>query len=388
MDANSFFVRINGVVPDIPGGTNTSISVFFNGFHLLVDPSNGVAESLKRGAAEKGYKETPDAILITHARQEHVGDLTSLIGNAKAYCTAECLEQIAAMPHLADKRSSFTAVQPGQAFETGPFSVTPIVASNAGDTPGFPGSVIYVIESAGRKVIAGWDFLKLPGANEGLMWKPDLLVLGALTYNEHPSTGMISVSEAYNIVRRWNAKDSYILHYSGEKDKEDAKNQWHRGPAGPLSPEQLQKAIDEHLQVMGQEGKFSIKVAREGMIWTPTEEVEDEGPVGTKIEVEALEKYVFSLEKMPDGKLVVSIEDSINRLTSEFLNPRRTDEKSLHADAIKSMMLKGPELNMSIADNTVRFDMPKGRKSVFAGDVPVSERDARRLRKYLQENFA
>lgn len=386
MDPNSLLVRINGVMPDVAGGTNTSISVFYQGSHLLVDAGNGVAASLKKGAGELGY-ESPESILITHARQEHVAELALLLGEAKAYCTAECLEQLMAMPQLSHKRSLFTAVSPGQVFAAGPFSVTPVAANNAGDAPGFAGSVIYIIEAGGRKVIAGWDFLTLPGADEKLLWKPDLLVLGTETYNEHPSTGMISVSEAYNLVRRWNAKDCYIMHYSGEKDREDAKNQWHRGPAGPLSPEELQKAVDGHLLVSGQEGKFSIKVAREGVTWTPAQEERDEGPVGTKIEVEALEKYVFSLEKMPDGKLSVSIEDSINRMMAEFVNPKRSGENSLHADAQKSMMSKGPELNMAVSDGSVRLEIIKGKKPVFANDVPVSEKDARRLTRFLQENF-
>lgn len=382
------FARVNGILPDVAGGTNTSLSVFYNGIHLLVDAGNGVAASLKAGAEERGYKENPDAVLITSSRKEHVAELASIIGSAKVYCTSECLGQLTTMPQLADKKSSFATVQSGQAFEAGPFSITPVAANNAGDAPGMPGSAIYIIEAGGKKVVAGWDFLTLPGADEKLMWKPDLLVLGTETYNEHPSTGMISVSEAYNLVRRWNAKDCYILHYSGEKDREDAKNQWHRGPAGPLSPEELQKAVDSHLLVSGQEGKFSIKVAREGMIWTPTEEAQDEGPVGPKIEVEALEKYVFSLEKMSNGRLVVAVEDSVNRLTSEFLNPKRTGENALHADAEKSMMFKGPELNLSISDGTVRLEITKGKKPTFANSMPVSEKDAARLKKYLLENFA
>jgi hypothetical protein len=388
VESDSLFARINGVLPDVAGGTNTSMSVFYQGFHLLVDAGSGVAASLKAGAGEHGYKESPDAILITNARKEHVADLASLLGSAKAYCTAESLEQIMATPALGSKRSSFTTVQPGQMFEAGPFSVTSVAADNAGDAPGVAGSVIYIIEAAGRKVVAGWDFLKLPGADEKLMWKPDLLVLGTETYNEHPSTGMISVSEAYNIVRRWNAKDSYILHYSGEKDREDAKNQWHRGPAGPLSPDELQKAVDAHLLVSGAEGKYSIKVAREGIIWTPAEESVDAGPIGPKLEVEALEKYILTFEKMQNGMLIVSVEDSINRMTSEFVNPKRTGDNSLHADAMKSGFFKGPELNMSISSNAVRLDMPKGKKAVFSQDVPVSEKDAERLKKYLHENFA
>jgi hypothetical protein len=226
--------------------------------------------------------------------------------------------------------------------------------------------------------------------DESLLWNPDLLVLGTETYNEHPSTGMISVSEAYNIVRRWNAKLCYIVHYSGEKDREDAKNQWHRGPEGPLSADELQKAIDGHLQVSGREGRFVIKVAKEGMTWSPqqvVEEEEQEGPIGPRIEVDALDQHIFSIEKMQDGKIAVTIEDRINRLTSEFVNPK-FEGNSLHGEGLKSMMMKGPELSMSVSGNTVTINITKGKKAVFADELQVSEKDSKRIIRYLQENFA
>lgn len=215
-----------------------------------------------------------------------------------------------------------------------------------------------------------------------------MAVLGTETYNDHTSTGMISVSQAYDLARRWNAKDCYVLHYSGEKDREDKTNQWHRGPTGQLSPDDLQKAIDEHLRISGQEGKFRIRVARQGMIWSPAETIDDGGPIGNKIAVEGMEKYVFEMEKAGDGRLVFSVEDSINRLTSEFVNPKKAGEGSLHADPIKGMMMKGPELNLTVSGTTVDVDIVKGKKPVFAAKIQVSERYAKRLAGYIHENFA
>jgi hypothetical protein len=372
-------VRINGVLPDVDGGAaNTSLSVFYKGFHLLVDAGKGVQTSIKSAGL-------PNAILITNSRRHHTNDLAELAkGNTKVYCTTECSQQIAKdQPSLA---SSFVNAVPGTPFEAGPFSIVPIAADNSGDNPGEPGSAIYVITAGSKKVIAGWDFLKLVNVDENLLWNPDLAVLGTETYNEHPSTGMISVSEAYNLVRRWNAKFCYILHYSGEKDREDAKNQWHRGPAGPLSPDDLQKAVDGHLLVSGGEGKYVIKVAREGMTWSPTEAIEEEGPTGRRIEVDALDRHTFSIEKMDGNKVAITIEDSINRMTAEFVNPR-SGENSLHGEAIKSMMMKGPELELVVNGNTVRIDMIKGKKALFAGDMPVSEKDSKKIIRYIRENF-
>ncbi len=393
MGSEDLIVRINGVSSHVDhAAANTSLSVLSQGFHLLVDAGNGVEERVRKAAGSG--KHMPDAILITHGRRHHISDLPRLIGeNSRIYCTNECSQQIAKeLPSVASAPSStssiFSHINPGTPFEVGPFSVIPVAVDNAGDQPGIPGSVIYVIKAGARKIVAGWDFLKLQTDDESILWNPDLLVLGTESYNEHPSTGMISVSEAYNIVRRWNAKLCYIVHYSGEKDIEDAKNQWHRGPAGPLSPEELQKAIDGHLQVSGREGRFIIKVAKEGMTWTPQiEEEEREGPTGPKIEVDALDKHIFSIEKMQDGKVALTIEDSINQLTSEFVNPK-LQGSSLHADGIKSLMMKGPELNLSVSGNSVRIDITKGKKQVFAEDMPVTEKDSKKLIRYLQENFA
>jgi hypothetical protein len=376
--SEDLYVRINGVLPDVDNGAaNTSLSVFYQGFHLLVDAGNGVEQSIKKGDSGKYL---PDAILVTHARRQHISDLPMLTReNAKVYCTPECSKQISEMlPSLA-KSSSPPLFSP--------FSVISVAADNAGDQPGLPGSVVYIIRAGGRKIVAGWDFLKLRTDDESILWNPDLLVLGTETYNDHPSTGMISVSEAYNIVRSWKAKLCYVLHYSGEKDREDAKNQWHRGPQGPLSPDELQKAIDDHLRVSGREGKFVIKVAKEGMMWNQQDMIEEEGPIGPRIEVDALDKHMFSIEKMQDGKVAISIEDNINSLTSEFVNPKFL-ENSLHGDAIKSMMTKGPELDLSVSGNTVRINVKKGKKPVFAEELPVSEKDSKKITRYLEENFA
>jgi hypothetical protein len=387
MASEDLTVRINGVSSHLDSGAaNTSLSVFYQGFHLLVDAGNGVEESIKKGSSSGKY--LPDAILITHARRHHISDLPALtMENAKVYCTSECGQQIARQLTSLPSSSSFTPINPGTPFEVGPFSVISVAADNSGDEPGLPGSVVYIIKAGARKIVAGWDFIKLQTPDESIIWNPDLLVLGTETYNEHPSTGMISVSEAYNIVRRWKAKLCYIVHYSGEKDREDAKNQWHRGPAGPLSPDELQKAIDGHLQVSGREGKFVIKVAKEGMTWGPQAAVEEEeGPIGPRIEVDALDQHIFSIEKMQDGKVAVTVEDSINRQTSEFINPK-FDGSSLHGDGTKSMMMKGPDLNLAVSGNTVSINIIKGKKALFAGDLPVNEKDSKRIIRYLKENF-
>src|ERR687892_2147767 len=164
-------VRINGVSSHVDNGAaaSTSLSVFCQGFHLLVDASKGVEESIKKGASSGKY--LPDAILITHARRHHIIDLPALTReNAKVYCTPECSQQIAqelqTLPTTKTSSSSssslqssssslFSPINPGTPFEVGPFSVIPIAADNAGDEPGLPGSVVYIIKAGTRKIVAG-----------------------------------------------------------------------------------------------------------------------------------------------------------------------------------------------------------------------------------------
>ena len=422
-------VRINGVLsatvqPGKQSGANTSCSIFDiqdgsnhkNMFHILLDCGSGIFESIKKGFTELGLSDNivPNAVLITHGHKDHINDLSTLISELekksqqagfKVYCTKDCLEQISEQfPSLSQKSSLFSIIIPGKVFEVGPFLVEPILAEHGNAR----GAVIYVIKARTKKIVIGWDFESLPGAEQDPFWNPDLLILGTETYNDHKfSTGMISVSEAYTIIRRWNAKNSYIVHYSGQQDTEDAKNQWFRGPTRPLAQEELQKMIDDHLRVTGDSGRFSIKVAQEGMIWTPSEGVVEEDTIreknedstltiGDTIEIEGLEKYVLIIEKKDGGnKLSVTIEDSINRLSSEFGQPhtsRHNGEVRLEADPLKSFMMKGPELRMSLIsqgdESLVSVYIAKGKKPVFADDIRLSSSNAKKLARYISENFA
>lgn len=396
----ALLIRVNGVLTkQSQEGACTSCSIAGNSdgriFHVLVGAGPGVESSLKQASADIGS--SPDAILITHGHKDQYAGIESILAAAqgkelKVYCTKECADQILKdLPALSGRISH---VVPSQSFDLGPFSIVPVQAEHSGDFGSSPGAVIYVVRYAGSKIICGWDFLTLPNVDANLMWNPDLLIVGTESYNEHPSTGTISVSEAYNLVRRWNAKDTYILGYTGEKDSEDARNQWFRGPTRPMPLDELQKTVDEHLRVSGGEGKYSITVARQGMIWRPkaVAQVHDE-PVSDSIEVEGIEKYVLRLLKKENGGLVFTVEDSINRHEMEFSSPRLADEgRRLVAEPIKGFMMKGPELDMSIStqgeESIVKVSIVKGKKAVLADNIRIAPRDAQRLLRYLNHNFA
>jgi phosphoribosyl 1,2-cyclic phosphodiesterase len=448
IEGQPLVVRINGTLPDISTlgseekseraaevkrqgtSTNTSCSIFARIetdqkiFHMLADIGQGIVKSIEKGASDLGLNSSsfiPDALLLTHSHDDHIKELPVLVNkvneedesrgkNLKIFCTVECQDQIIKkFPQLSEKttnngnRVSFNIVQPDETFEVGPFSVMPILADHGDNSP--PGSVIYIVKLLDRKkIIIGWDFLSLPNANQNLFWKPDLLILGTQSYNPHSQTGMISVSDAYDLVRRWNAKECYIVHYSGLLDFEEASNQWFRGPVKAMTADELQSAIDSHLQVTGDNGKFSITVAKEGMVWIGKEEqlgYDDKSAlIGKVLEIESLQKYILKIENMDrDHKLKLMVEDTVNRFNFEFVRPSK-DENSddiLYAQGEKGMMAKGPQLRMEIIpsksqeeeSSTIKIRVSRGaKKNVFKDDIYVSNNDAQKMRRFIKENFA
>jgi phosphoribosyl 1,2-cyclic phosphodiesterase len=448
---NDLVVRINGTLPDfsimgdvekseraaevksMERAANTSCSIFTkdrsisgeNRFsHLLVDVGEGVVKSIEDYIAtymaasdrQARISHIPDAVIITHSHDDHIKELPLLAEKASEsnklniYCTNECRDQIITkFPKLAEKQSAvfFNNVQPGEIFQVGPFSISPVLALHSEDSPS--GSVIYVVRTNERKIIFGWDFLTLPEVDENLLWNPDLLILGTQSYNPHPETGMISVSDAYQLVRRWNAKECYLVHYRGLMDFQESKNQWFKGPVKAMTATELQKNVDSHLGISGDNGRFKITVAKEGMTWVPKSlnenlEYQDDSTVaiGNIIEIEGLEKYTFKIEKPnKEDKLKIEIEDRINRYTLQFDRPRKDKNNDLlvRGAAERGMLSRGPELKMELVIPTseeqkqehgtasLSINAFKGKKYVFHDTMLISNRDAQRLKKYIQENF-
>jgi L-ascorbate metabolism protein UlaG (beta-lactamase superfamily) len=429
-------------------------------FHILFDLGNGVITSVEKGLSELGMekhrllenhnqtslnsspavgsplllsslnsetrnsavreKETHlfDALLISHPHEDHINDLPNLIlrqsstpagkNKSRVYCTRLCQEYIvkdllsrtSLTSNTLEKSIEFQTVTPNEFFNVGPFSIIAFQAYHGNESP--DGAVIYVVNILNLKIIIGWDFLSLPEANEKILWNPDLLILGTETYNQHPETGMISVTEAYDLVRRWNAKECFIVHYSGLKDYDEGSNQWFRGPVKPMSSAELQSTIDSHLKISGAQGKFSMIVAKEGMIWTRKEEGESHpsnsdtlgAQIGSNIELESLERYVLKVENDAKiDKLRLVIEDSVNRYNLVFENPRLEKSKennyTLYAIGEQGMLAKGPDLVAELVrdSSVLKIYVFKGKKTVFHDDIMLGKNEVSKFEQYLLANF-
>ncbi len=434
---------------------------------MLVDVGQGIVQSIEKGFSDLGFilsspsstpspyfaspisssslypsskasvlEYIPDALLITHAHDDHIKELPILIdkvinsgNNSKKlsiFCTQQCYEQIiktfpqfSSSNTASSKYISFSIVQPNNTFNVGPFSVIPLLAnhnvagggynnsnnSNNSNSGSNDGAVIYLVHVNDKKIIIGWDFLSLPNADEHLLWNPDLLILGTQSYNSHPETGMISVTDAYTLVRRRNAKESYIVHYSGLKDFEESKNQWFRGPVKPMTSEQLQQTINSNIPITGGDD-FRITVAKEGMIYSLEngqdkqkiqQQYDSNVPIGNELLIEALQRYLLRFERdNKNDKLKLMVEDRINRYDLSFDRPRkdRNNDNIVYAEGEKGMLAKGPDFKMQVIEATsqqnpaiVRINAFKGRKSVFRDDIPIDNTDAKRLIQYIKENF-
>ncbi len=455
---------------------NTSCSLFArrrlpeddNGyFHVLVDVGEGVVGSLQRGytqiydvktnknssnqntgnnvmqiknlgspigispiaslTVETSYVNPndayPNALLLTHAHDDHIIELPQLIDHFDAsrplvlYCTKPCFQQLQKkFPELFNAYSLIITtnnvesstkcivnlIEPDSTYEIGPFSIVPVRAFHGNNVEG---SVVYIVkynqEGQERKVLIGWDFIELYPSDKNILWNPDLLVLGTQSYNSHPETGMISVSDAFSFMKDWNARECFIVHYRGLLDTKEAENQWFRGPTNPMTANELQQTIDANLKIISSDGTFKMKVAEEGLLWTSKVEHSEQEGLENSIEIESLDRYIIRIKKDFENEMIkLVIEDKVNRYDLRFVNPHLdwNNRNILYADGEKGMLAKGPQLRLEVlpvqrhnkyqSPWTVYVDVFKGKKNVFKNSISLTDSDGYKLQNFLTYNYS
>jgi phosphoribosyl 1,2-cyclic phosphodiesterase len=363
----------------------------------------------------------PDALLLTHAHDDHIRDLPQLLKHFDSlrplilYCTKSCLEQLQKkLPELfnvdsliittnnvkSNTKCIINLIEPDSTYEIGPFSIVPVRAFHGDNAEG---SVVYVIKydqgDQERKVVIGWDFLELYPSDKNILWNPDLLVLGTQSYNPHLETGMISVSEAFVFVKEWNARECYIVHYRGLLDTREAQNQWFRGPNKSMTAKELQQTIDANLKIISSDGSFRMKVAEEGLLWKSNTDHFEKEIIENLIEIESLDKYILRIEKdFENGFIKLVIEDKINRYDLRFVNPHLdwNNKNILYAEGEKGMLAKGPELRLEVLPPhhqdqlpcAVDVDVFKGKKNVFKNRISLTNSDGQKLQSFLAYNYS
>jgi ribonuclease BN (tRNA processing enzyme) len=246
---------------------NTSCSVLLRErgtgrtlLHLAFDLGWGVGNALD--AARDAGLPTIDALFVTHPHMDHVADLDRLAGGLRGsaraagqdgyrlplYCSRPCAARLLGegglFPWLvADARFAAVRHEPVEHCEAvvvrvpdGPtLTVTPVAVEHG---PTAPGAVIYVVEAVGKKVVFGWDLLRLyeegdddrpspaerergvavlPRRHAGLIRDADVLFLDSTSWNPRPSIGHLSIRERLGLARRWQARRLYWIHYGGSE---------------------------------------------------------------------------------------------------------------------------------------------------------------------------
>lgn len=287
--------------------------------HLLFDAGLGTVNSLEAARAGTGVAGIADALFLTHPHLDHYAALDRLAHGLRGahelrgekgwalplYCTTPCAERVigrsGAFPWLAvpDGPVRHHPVTPcvPVAFEVDGQAVLTVTPVSVYHGPFAPGAVIYVVETADRKVILAWDLLRLVEAPEqpseterrmfvtallpehaGLVRDADVLFLDSCTWNPRPSQGHISIREGLALARAWRPRRLYWIHYSGSERPEPPV-----GPVVDLPGIRVDRPLtDPELQWLA--GRVSgmldmdVRAAYPGMVLPDTEPWPDDQP--------------------------------------------------------------------------------------------------------------
>ena len=233
--------------------------------HTLVDVGMGVVPSLLDLEASHDVHVVHE-VFLTHAHYDHFAQLdwlsVALMRNGRqdqprplpVYATRACWHRgpNAVFPHLAE-RTEFRPIEPGQAVRLDSVAVTPFAVEHS---PSAPGSVGFVIQHGGRKVIITGDFARVPGEDAPLFRDADICFMEANTW--HPIDGLDHQSVLGNLrlIEKWNPRRVYFIHYSGFEDREFGDDPIN----GPMALSQLEAELRQLNHPV------DLQVATHGMI--------------------------------------------------------------------------------------------------------------------------
>lgn len=199
--------------------------------HTLIDCGMGVVPSLLE------FEHTHDVhvvheVLLTHPHFDHFAQLDwlsmCLLRSGQpdqphplpSYASPECWENGPNRVHryLAE-RSDFRPLVPGIAVPLGDLTVTPFTVDHG---PKAPGALGFVIQHGKRKTVIMGDYLRLPDEENPLLFDADVMFLDANTWHPAEQSRHQSVLGNLRLIDKWRPKRTYMIHYSGYEDREQA----------------------------------------------------------------------------------------------------------------------------------------------------------------------
>lgn len=417
--ASEIVVRVNGTIPafselgqdnarlqEVESNpamkVNTSCSLIINENgnpkkHILIDAGNGVANSVKQECnGILSGRCSVDALLLTHSHPDRIDDLPAVIkefGVSQVYCTRECWDNIGKkFPDV--KSIQHTPVEAGKSFEIDGIKFIPVGVKHASDAPG---SVAYVAEVEGKKIIFAWDVLSFVNSNDPVLKGADLVFIDTFTYNPHPETGHLSVLQAYDLIKIWNPKEAYFINYSGYQDFKNQENPYARVPKRPLTSDELASQVMSDVAAWGSSWNERVKVANHAMIWSSSKQLEVMSPQFTEDSVKLFTERNYQLViKRGDKRIDVSVETDISKLDYEFINYNvQSDGRKVTAKTKGGFMAKPIEMVFEIDDSSdpaiarINISGRKGIKVIDKGvetyqrNIPLNKDDADKLRNFL-----
>jgi len=387
--------------PAMKVNTSCSLIIHENGKptkHILVDTGNGVCNSVKQACNDLlAGRCVIDAILLTHSHPDRIDDLSLIVkefDNVHVYCTQNCWNDV--IKKFPDLQSiQHTSVEAGKTFEIDSVRITPVSVQHSNDALG---SVAYVIESEGRKIIFGWDVLTFQNPNDPLLKGADLFFIDTFTYNPHPETNHLSVLQAYDLLKIWNPKEAFFINYSGFADFKNAENPYARVPKKPMTSDELAAQVMSDTIPWGYGWNERVKVASHGMVWRSTKQIEFMSPQFSEDMVKLFteQNYVFSIKK---GKkaLEVTAETDIKNISYEFIKYDVESEGRRIAATTKGGFLAKPlQMLLEIDDSSdpaiVKIKVGGGtnikmidQDVSYQKDIHVKRVHADRLRDFLMK---